>query len=339
MTANAKTQSLHDAVTARIIAELEQGRFPWVQPWASTSGVTPLGLPQNASTGRTYCGINILLLWSAAIEQGRISQRWLTFKQALAMGGAVRKGETGTMVVYADTFVPKAEQEKASASGEDARRVGFLKRFTVFHVDQCDGLPALPVAQPPPGHTQVLPQVDAVIAATGADIRIGGDMAFYSPSHDFIQVPPQQAYFEPINWFRTVLHEAGHWSGHPSRLNRDFSGRHGSQAYAREELVAEICSAFLCAELGVVPTVRHADYLGAWVEVLKGDNRAILQAASLASKAADFVMGRRGAGGAGEPCSSPRTYSDRLASGDRVVRSRPAMRRALSSMRPAASST
>jgi antirestriction protein ArdC len=292
MTAIANTQSLHDAVTARIIAELEQGRFPWVQPWASSSGGTPLGLPQNASTGRTYSGINILLLWSAAIEQGRPSQRWLTFKQALALGGNVRKGEKGTMVVYADTFVPKAEQEKASTSGEDARRVGFLKRFTVFHAEQCEGLPPDADAPPLPGRTEVLSHVDAVIAATGADIRIGGDMAFYSPSHDFIQVPPQQAYFEPINWYRTVLHELGHHSGHASRLNRDFSGRHGSQAYAREELVAELCSAFLCAELGVAPTVRHADYLGAWMEILMGDNRAIFQAASHASKAAEFVMGR-----------------------------------------------
>ena len=117
-------------------------------------------------------------------------------------------------------------------------------------------------------------------------------MAFYSPSHDFIQVPPQEAYFEPINWFRTKLHELAHWTGHPSRLNRDFSGKRGGEAYAREELVAELGSAFLCAELGVAPTVRHADYLGAWLEVLKADNRAIFQAASLASKAANFVMGR-----------------------------------------------
>jgi len=292
MTAIANTQSLHDAVTARIIAELEQGRFPWVQPWASSSGGTPLGLPQNASTGRTYSGINILLLWAAAIEQGRPSQRWLTFKQALALGGNVRKGEKGTTVVYADTFVPKAEQEKASASGEDARRVGFLKRFTVFHAEQCEGLPADPDAAPLPGCTEILPQVEAVILATGADIRVGGEMAFYSPSHDFIQVPPQQAYFEPINWYRTKLHELGHWTGHASRLDRDFFGRHGGEAYAREELVAELCSAFLCAELRVTPTVRHADYLGAWLDVLKGDNRAIFQAASMASKAADCVMGR-----------------------------------------------
>jgi antirestriction protein ArdC len=224
MTAIANTQSLHDTVTARIIAELEQGRFPWVQPWASSSGGTPLGLPQNASTGRTYSGINILLLWAAAIEQGRPSQCWLTYLQAVALGGNVRKGEKGTTVVYADTFVPKAEQAKASASGEDARRVGFLKRFTVFHVEQCEGLPADPDAPQLPGRTEVLSHVDAAIAATGADIRIGGDMAFYSPSHDFIQVPPQQAYFEPIDWYRTVLHELGHLSGHSSRLNRDFSG-------------------------------------------------------------------------------------------------------------------
>lgn len=292
MTAIANAMSLHDTVTNRIIEQLEQGRFPWVQPWASSGG-TPLGLPQNAATGRTYSGINILLLWAAAIEQGRPSQRWLTFKQALSLGGAVRKGEKGTMVVYADTFIPKAEQEKAKASGEEARRVGFLKRFTVFHVEQCDGLPVDPDAPVMPGRTEVLPHVEAVIAATGADIRIGGDMAFYSPVHDFIQVPPQEAYFEPINWYRTKLHELTHWVGHVSRLNRDFSGKRGGEAYAREELVAELGSAFLCAELGIQPTVRHADYVGAWLEILRGDNRAIFQAASLASKAADFVMGRR----------------------------------------------
>ncbi len=296
MTAKANAQSLHDTVTARIIAELEQGRFPWAQPWAS-SGPTPLGLPQNASTGRTYSGINILLLWAAAIEQGRSSQRWLTYRQALALGGNVRKREKGTMVVYADTFVPKAEREKADTSGDAARRVGFLKRFTVFHVEQCEGLAAEPDALQLPGWSEILPHVEAVISATRADIRIGGSMAFYSTSHDFIQVPPQEAFFEPINWYRTKLHELGHWTGHASRLNRDFSGRFGDSAYAREELVAELCSAFLCAELGVAPTVRHADYLGSWLEVLKGDNRAIFQAASLASKAAELVMGRSGSGG------------------------------------------
>lgn len=297
------TVSLHDAVTNRIIQELEQGCFPWVQPWAS-SGMTPLGLPINASTGGPTRGSTFCCCGLLPSSRVRPSQRWLTFKQALALGGNVRKGKKGTMVVYADTFVPKAEQEKTASSGEDARRVGFLKRFTVFHREQCDGLPPDPDAKPLPGLSEIIPEVEKVIAATGADIRIGGEMAFYAPGPDYIQLPPQEAYFEPINWYRTKLHELGHWTGHGTRLNRDFSGGRGGDAYAREELVAELCSAFLCAELGIAPTVRHADFLGAWLGILKADNRAIFTAASLASKAANFVMGRPAVasvnGGSGE---------------------------------------
>jgi antirestriction protein ArdC len=137
----------------------------------------------------------------------------------------------------------------------------------------------------------ILPQAEALIAATGADFRIGGDRAFYSPSHDFVQVPRPEAYFEPINWHRTALHELGHWSGHPSRLARDLSGGFGSAPYAKEELCAEMAGAFVCASLGIVPTVRHADYIGSWLEVLRKDNRTIVRAASQASKAADFILG------------------------------------------------
>jgi antirestriction protein ArdC len=136
----------------------------------------------------------------------------------------------------------------------------------------------------------ILPQAEALIAASGADFRIGGERAFYSPSHDFIQVPRPDSYFEPVNWHRTALHELGHWCGHPSRLARDLSGGFGSALYAKEELVAEITSAFVCASLGIVPTVRHADYIGSWLEVLREDNRAIVRAASAASKAADYLL-------------------------------------------------
>jgi len=136
----------------------------------------------------------------------------------------------------------------------------------------------------------IVPQIEALIAATGADFRIGGDRAFYSPTHDFIQVPPPQAYFEPINWHRTACHELSHWVGHASRLGRDLSGSFGTQSYAREELVAEISGAFVCATLGIVPTVRHADYVGEWLAVLREDNRAIVRAASAASKAADYLL-------------------------------------------------
>jgi antirestriction protein ArdC len=139
----------------------------------------------------------------------------------------------------------------------------------------------------------ILPHVDALIAATGADFRIGGERAFYSTAHDFIQVPRPEAYFERINWHRTALHELGHWSGHPSRLARDLSGNFGSAPYAKEELVAEMTSAFVCASLGIVPTVRHADYIGSWLEVLREDNRAIVRTASAASKAADYLLAFR----------------------------------------------
>jgi antirestriction protein ArdC len=133
--------------------------------------------------------------------------------------------------------------------------------------------------------------VAALIKASGIDFRIGGDRAFYVPAQDFVQVPPPQSFFEPINWHRTALHECSHASGASHRLNRDLSGSFGSKKYAFEELVAEISAAFCCAALGIVPTVRHVDYIGSWAEVLREDNRAIVRAASQASKSADFLLG------------------------------------------------
>jgi antirestriction protein ArdC len=164
----------------------------------------------------------------------------------------------------------------------------------VFNTDQCENLPdGLVTAPPPVPSGMILPEAEALIGATGADFRIGGDRAFYSPANDYIQVPRPDAYFEPINWHRTALHELGHWVGHSSRLARDLSGAFGSTLYAKEELVAEMTSAFVCASLGIVPTVRHADYLGSWLEVLREDDRAIVRAASAASKAADYLLAFR----------------------------------------------
>ena len=281
--------NLYQEVTDRIIAELEQGRVPWVQPWGRAKA--GLGLPRNAATGRRYSGVNILILWGAVIERGFSSQQWLTFRQALDLGGSVRKGEHGTTICYADRFIPKEEQERARREGDEAAAVPFLKRFTVFNVAQCDGLPALAqdTSEALP-ERELIPQAEALIVATGADFRIGGARAFYVPSGDFIQVPPQPAFHEQINYYRTCFHELGHWSGAGHRLARDLSGRAGSKPYAREELVAEMASAFVCATLGIVPTVRHADYLASWLAVLREDNRAIFRAASQASKAADFIL-------------------------------------------------
>ena len=288
----ADRKSLYDEITGKILAELEAGRLPWVQPWGTAAAKAPLAMPTNAATGRGYSGVNVLMLWGAVISLGFPSQGWLTFRQALSLGGNVRKGERGTTVVYADRFTPEDEKRRAREAGEEAAAIPFLKRFTVFNAAQCDGLPEdVAIVAPPPPPGLIEPQVEALIRATGIDFRIGGDRAFYVPQHDYVQVPPPQAYFEPMNWHRTALHELGHATGHPSRLNRDFSGSFGSKKYAFEELVAEINAAFCCASLGIVPTVRHADYIGSWLEVLREDNRAIVRAASQASKAADWLLG------------------------------------------------
>jgi antirestriction protein ArdC len=282
--------SLYEEITSKIIGELEAGRVPWVQPWG-TQAKAQLAMPKNASTGRAYSGINVLILWGAVVEHGFAGQSWLTFRQALSLGGHVRKGERGVTVVYADRFVPSDERRRAREVGEEAQAIPFLKRFTVFNTDQCNDLPSdvATVAPPPPPGT-IEPDVETLIKNSGVTFRIGGDRAFYAPVEDYVQVPPPAAFFEPINWHRTALHELGHASGHPSRLNRDLSGRFGTRKYAFEELIAEIAAAFSCAALGIVPTVRHADYIGVWLEVLREDNRAIVRAASQASRVADYLL-------------------------------------------------
>lgn len=286
--------NLYDEITGKIIAELEAGRFPWAQPWGKTTAGAPLGLPQNASTRRAYSGINILILWGAVVQHGFRGQGWLTYRQAQSLGGNVRKGERGTTVVYADRFTPEDEKRRARETGEEPGKIAFLKRFTVFNTAQCDGLPEdIAVAIPPPPPGLIEPRVDALIKATGIDFRIGGDRAYYVPALDHVVVPPPQAFFESINWHRTALHELGHATGHASRLARDFSGSFGTKKYAFEELIAEMSAAFCCASLGIVPTVRHADYIASWLEVLREDNRAIVRAASQASKAADWILSFR----------------------------------------------
>lgn len=269
---------LYAEITDRILADLESGIVPWAQPWAVSAA--PLGMPANAATGRGYSGINILLLWIAVIDQGFASQRWLTFRQAIALGGHVRKGERGTMVVFADTFTPEREKARVAVEGGEPGRVPFLKRFTVFNLDQCEDLP--PAIAPAPmtiAHAAIEPHARALIDATGARLRIGGNYAFYSPLDDLVVVPPPESFFAPIDWHRTAFHELAHWTGHRARLDRDQSGLFGSGAYAREELVAEMAGAFVCAALGIEPTVRHADYLGDWPRRRPASMRAAMPSA------------------------------------------------------------
>lgn len=288
--------SLYEDITARIVADLEAGIFPWARPWGASGGNQAFALPRNAATGKAYSGINVLILWGRLFECSFASQNWLTFRQASSLGGTVRKSEKGVTVCYADRFVPKREQVDASRTGKDQQEaegaaIPFLRRYTVFNVDQCDNLPdhCVAPAEPLP-EREIVPQAEALAVATRADIRIGGAKAFYSPSDDAVHMPPQPAFFEQINYYRTLFHELGHWTGHRSRLNRDQLGAFGSKLYANEELVAELTAAFVCAALSIKPTVRHADYLGSWLKVLREDSRAIFRAASKASKAADFLL-------------------------------------------------
>ncbi len=281
---------LYEDVTDRIVRELERGLVPWVRPWDSSGA--PLGLPRSAATRKFYSGINVLILWDAVMKRGFASQEWLTFRQALSLGGHVRKGERGTTICYADSFVPKAERERARQTGDDPSSVPFLKRFTVFNVEQCEALPPHIVAPPKPvPDADKFPLAEALVSASGVAIRYGGGEAYYRRNEDFIRLPPRDTFVSPEDFYCTALHELGHATAHVSRLNRDLAHRFGSSAYAREELIAELCSAFLCAHLGIVPQIRHADYIGHWLAILKEDARAIFHAASQASKAADFLRG------------------------------------------------
>jgi len=285
--------NLYDQITNRIIAELEAGRVPWVQPWGTSHAA--IGMPYNAVSDRRYSGINILTLWDAIVSRGFASHAFLTFRQAVALGGSVRHCERGTGIIFTQRFIPRAERERAEREDREAKGgIPFLKSFTVFSVEQCEGLPDGMCEPPPPiPENLILPQADALIEATGADFRIGGPSAFYAPTHDYVQVPRPDAFHEPINWHRTAFHELSHWVGGKARLNRDQTGAFGSVAYGKEELIAELAGAFVCATLGIVPTVRHADYIGSWLEIIREDNRAVLRAASAASKAAEYLLAFR----------------------------------------------
>lgn len=280
---------IHARITNQIIAQLEAGVRPWVQPWKTGA---PVSRPLRHD-GTPYSGVNILLLWSEAAARGFTASTWMTFRQALALGGHVRKGERGAMVVYANQII----WEEADEAGKPVeQRIPFLKAYTVFNLDQIDGLPERYAPQPQP---MINPEVrigvaEAFFRACGADIRHGGGSAFYAPGPDFVQMPAFERFQDAQSYYATLGHEMIHWTRHSSRLDRDLGRqRHGDEGYAREELVAELGAAFLCADLGLAPEPRedHAAYIASWLQVLRDDRRFILSAAAHAQRAVAWLHG------------------------------------------------
>ena len=282
------THDIYQTVTNQIIAALEAGTPPWVCPWR---GIGIDARPANATTGRHYRGVNVLLLNLRAMTQGFAKSRWLTFQQALAVGAHVRRGEQGTQIVFFKMHeLEKGAQPDVDGS-TDRRVVPLLRSFTVFNVEQIDGLPDrfAPVA-PEPGSWEPLDVADGILERSGALFRHGGSKAFYAPEPDLIQMPPRVAFDCAGDYYATALHELTHWTGHASRCNRPLGMRHGIDAYAFEELVAEMGAAFLTDYCGLVGRLQHASYIASWLQALRGDKRLIFTASSQAQRAADFLM-------------------------------------------------
>lgn len=293
---------IYQRVTDAIILNLEQGVRPWIKPWTSAGNTTrPL-----RHDGTPYRGVNVLILWSETAARGYASSTWMTYRQATILGGQVRKGEHGTTVVYANVIERSddaGQSDTISAGPIATTRIPVLRAYTVFNIDQIDGLPYTSPSQPLitdslPGRIE---QADAFITASGADIVHRGNRACYIPSADRIEMPPYRQFIDTPTasaaegYYGTLLHELVHWTSPKHRCDRDLGKRFGDNAYAREELVAEIGAAFLCADLRITlePRPDHAAYLASWLNVLKTDKRAIFSAAALAQKAVDWLAERR----------------------------------------------
>ena len=283
---------LYTRITNRIIADLEQGVRPWLKPWNAEHAAGRITRPLRHN-GQPYRGINVLMLWSEAMAQGFSCPIWMTYKQASELGGQVRKGERGRLVVYANRLT----RTETNAGGEEVdREIPFLKGYSVFNCEQIDGLPehftapVVPTLDP----VQRITEAETFFRYTLADIRHGGSRAYFTVDGNYVQMPPFESFVDAESYYATLAHEITHWTRHPSRLDRDFGRkRWGDEGYAAEELVAELGSAFLSADLGLTlePRTDHASYIHNWVQVLKSDKRAIFTAAAYAERACRFLHG------------------------------------------------
>ena len=263
-------------VTDRILKALKAGVAPWVRPWTATAG------PTNRKTGTAYRGINIWILNLASMEQGW-SNEWVTFKQAKALGGSVREGEKSTKIIFFNV-IPKKD-----ANGKETDDTFMLMRFySVFNVDQCEGLPEVEVEEAPEFERHA--RAEEIVESTGAKIHYGGNQACYNRLTDKISMPVRESFATPAGFYATAFHELVHWTGSPKRLDRVKGEVFGDKLYAKEELVAEMGSAFLCAEARIDGELQHESYIGSWIKALESDERFIFDASTQAQKACDLIL-------------------------------------------------
>jgi antirestriction protein ArdC len=278
-----------DIITAAIIAKLEAGVRPWVKPWRPGSdGGRPL-----RATGQAYRGINAFWLWLCADSAGYLSRTWMTYKQAQSFGAQVREGESSQMAIFYKSYIKTVETPLTGGTTDEQRAV--LRSYAVFNADQIDGLPA----QFYPATVHLVPPADSLpplaqqfVDRLPAKLHHRGDKAYYDRIDDAITMPPVALFDTRAHWAATLCHESGHWTGHKDRLAREFGKKFGDEAYAFEELCAEMTSCLLGADLGL-PTHHiddHAAYIGSWLRVLKRDNRALMTAAARAEAAASFLL-------------------------------------------------
>ena len=284
---------LHAAITQRIIADLESGTPTWHRPWATAGG---LGRPLRHG-GEPYQGVNILLLWAAALERGYVSPYWMTYRQAAALGGQVRRGEKASHVFFAKSVRRRDDADAASVPAEggdaDGCVVHVRRAYAVFNADQVDELPGRYRVELPQVNTgERIGAAESWFAALDIDLRHGGDRAFYAAEGDYVRMPAFAAFRSPESYYACLGHEVCHWTGAKHRLDRELHRRDG-ESVAREELVAELGAAFLCADLGISPELRadHAPYIASWLEVLQNDAHAVTAAATRAQRAVDYLHG------------------------------------------------
>ena len=275
-------------ITQEIIARLESGTKPWIKPWRGV----PVSRPLRAC-GIPYRGMNVFWLWMVADMCGYASPFWMTYNQAKELGAQVRKGEKSTIAIFYKSYTKEVEAPETGEKTDESRRV--LKAYPVFNADQVEGLPerfhpaaTLEVVEPEGRQAEL----DSFFARIPAVLRHQGDEAYYEPMADRVTMPPAHLFSGFDHYYATLAHELSHWTGHASRLDRNLKNRFGSAAYAAEELIAELSSAMLGAELGLPVTHldSHASYIEHWLKLLKQDDRAILTAAAKAEEASRLLL-------------------------------------------------